>query len=570
MSVSDEEKRVIARISGANGDGVDISAGANVLGGGSPYTASDVDSRMMVGWSPSLQSADDSFVPHRDLSVARSRDLARNDAYVRAAQALYADGIVGARYTLMSDPAMRALGPEFDEDWKTEFTREVEAKFALWAESPKNWPDASRIQSFTELVRLAVSTTLVSGEFLGTVEWIREMDRPSRTAIQAIDPDRLRTPPSMTGLVNRRITAGIETDARGKPTTYFIMDRHPNAALSVDRVNLAPDSFRAVRSQKPWGRPQVIHIYNPDRPDQSRGEPAMMSAIRESRITQKFRDMSLQNAIVRASMVAAVESDQPPSEIFAALGGVEDVSATMGEYTQAYLERMAEYQKGAKNLTLDGVKIPHLFPGTKLNLNQPGDGGPLGQEFEESLLRYIASSLGVSYEQLSRDYRHTSYSSARAAMAETWKHLQAWKRTVADKFANIVYRLWLEEAINSGMIESLPPAARRPGWLYEGMNFDAISRASWVGAARGQIDELKETQAALNRVKGGLSSIQAESARLGLDWRDVFDQRAREIERQQEIEERLGRPLFTGEDASAAMEMMAMDSEDGGEDDAGQ
>ena len=46
-----------------------------------------------------------------------------------------------------------------------------------------------------------------------------------------------------------------------------------------------------------------------------------------------------------------------------------------------------------------------------------GKGGPLGQEFEQSLLRYIAAALGVSYEQLSKDYSQTNYSSARAAMA---------------------------------------------------------------------------------------------------------------------------------------------------------
>ncbi|PVQ41401.1 phage portal protein, partial [Salmonella enterica] len=41
---------------------------------------------------------------------------------------------------------------------------------------------------------------------------------------------------------------------------------------------------------------------------------------------------------------------------------------------------------------------------------------------EQALLRYIAAGLGVSYEQLSRDYSQVSYSSARASANESWRY----------------------------------------------------------------------------------------------------------------------------------------------------
>jgi len=57
---------------------------------------------------------------------------------------------------------------------------------------------------------------------------------------------------------------------------------------------------------------------------------------------------------------------------------------------------------------------------------------------------------------------------------------------------------------------------------------DAYCACDWIGAGRGQIDELKETQAAILRIKSGLSTYEDELGRLGKDWRKTLKQRARE------------------------------------------
>jgi lambda family phage portal protein len=181
-------------------------------------------------------------------------------------------------------------------------------------------------------------------------------------------------------------------------------------------------------------------------------------------------------------------------------------------------------------MKIDGVRIPHLFPGTKLQLRPAGTPGGVGQGFEQSLLRYIAAALNVSYEELSRDYTQTNYSSARAAMANTWRFMQSRKKIVADGFANAVFRLWMEEAINQNQLTTFP--ASQAGRLYTNghlnLMFEALVKCDWVGASRGQIDELKETQAAVLRIKYGLSTHEDELARLGKDWRKVYAQLERE------------------------------------------
>ena len=110
-------------------------------------------------------------------------------------------------------------------------------------------------------------------------------------------------------------------------------------------------------------------------------------------------------------------------------------------------------------------------------------------------------------------------------MLETWKDMQARKRTVADRFASMIYKLWLEEAFGKGMITSMPNNAPN---FYEGLNGDAYAKATWLGAAFGQIDELKETQAATLRVKNHLSTLEYEYGRQGKDWRQSLRQIARE------------------------------------------
>lgn len=496
---------------------------------GGAFDAAKRNERTLALWQPTLQSADMDIVPEKYRLDARSRDSVRNDAYVRGGQVATQDNIVGSLYALNAKPMARLLGESFDDDWQTEFQEEAEMRFTLWAESLDNWVDASRTNNFTEMVRLAVGVHTAGGEVLASAEWMRGRMRPFQTAIQFIDTDRLCNPP--TELHNWKLVAGVEKDRFGAAQAYHIRVAHPSDWRSLDNHR-----WKRIPARKPWGRTQIIHIFEQNRPDQTRGIAAMVAALKEIRMTKQFRDVVLQNAVVNATYAASIESELPSSEVFATLGGTDNPGEALGQYATQYLTQIADYSGGAKNLQLDGVRIPHLYPGTKLNLQPVGKGGPLGENFEQSLLRYVAAGLGISYEQLSKDYSRTNYSSARAAMAETWKRMNVTKRLVADRFASHVYRLWLEEALNKGMIESVPNVAKREGWLYEGQNLDAICQADWIGASKGQIEELRETQAAILRMKSGLTTLEQEAARLGLDWRTSLRQQKREAELRKELQ----------------------------------
>ncbi|MGH8744275.1 MAG: phage portal protein, partial [Burkholderiales bacterium] len=392
---------------------------------------------------------------------SRVRDLARNDAFFSGGVGLHRDNMVGSMFILSAKPNWKVLG--LTEEWAEEFQEMVEAKFTLWAESPSNWVDASRMNTLTSMVRLAVGVYVMTGEVLATAEWRRDNLRSFRTCIQMLDPDRLSNPYGEMDGPNLR--GGVKRDFMGAPLGYHIRMAHPADYTDANAFvwKYVPATKGLAAGNLAWDRPLVIHILEQFRPDQTRGIAAMVTALKEMKMTKNFRDITLQKAVTQAMYAATIESDLPSEAVHQMIGGQD--------WATNYLTSIAQYVGSAKNIHMDGVKIPHLYPGTKLNFQTGASTEGVGEDFERSLLRYLAASLGVSYEQLSKDYSNTNYSSARAAMLETWRYMQGKKRMVADRFAGIVYRLWLEEAMNSGQVE-LPAGA--PSW-YEGQNADAYS-----------------------------------------------------------------------------------------------
>lgn len=542
----------------------DLDAISNLVGDpkamSGAYDAATRFDRQIAGWSPPLHSADRDLIPAKGTIDARSRDMGRNDAYVQSGETIHKDGIVGAMYMLNARPAHKALG--LDEVWATEFQEEVETLFTLYAESPMKWVDAARQLDFTSMIRLGVGISVFSGECLATAEWKRERGREFSTAIQMIDPDRLATPPTLA--YNDNVRAGIRLDNDGAPISAFIRTSHPS---DYSMTGVGMDRFKETAFYKPWGRQQVIFLREQRRAAQTRAIADIAAGLREIAITKKFRDVTLQKAVLAASFGATITSELPADVIYNQLGtpgaGQQSLGAAVTDYATQYLQALNAYSGASKNMLLDGVKIPHLFPGTKFEMQRAGDPVGVGQDFEASLLRYIAAALNVSYEELSKDFSKTNYSSARAAMAHTGKFMSARKKVVADALATSVYRLWLEEAIDRGVLTTVDRRLARQLYAngYLGLRFDAIARCQWIGAAKSQIDELKETQAAVLRIKYGLSTHEDELSRLGKDWRVVYAQ----LERERIMRDDKGIVLFEDNSVNAASGTTREDRQEGTE-----
>lgn len=484
------------------------------VGGG--LEGAERTSRETFRWSPAIISPDRQINPSKEMADARSLDSVQNDGFAFGAVNTHRDSIVGSQFRLNAQPNLDILGA--DETWAEEFQTYVESRFNLLGDSEECWFDASGKLTFTGMVRLVTVGEIITGEVLGTVEWLRGALRPFKTAIQLISPSRLSNPNDVPD--ERYLRRGIKTDLYGRALGYHIRASHPTDFYN----DLETARWIYVPARKPWGRRQVIHIHQPMRPDQSRGISDMVAALKNMKMTRQFRDITLQNAVVNATYAAAIESELPKEVVFGALGAGQP---GFGEVLGSFMQALGDYVGNSDNLKIDGVKIPHLFPGTKLNLQPVGTPGGVGTAFEESLLRHTAATLGLSYEQFARDYSKTNYSSARASMAETEKHMASRKRAVAERFANMVYALWMEEEVNAGRVP-MPAGKTAAEVFYDPVMREALLNCTWIGASRGQIDEKKETESAIMRIENNLSTLEKECARLGDDYRQILRQRLRE------------------------------------------
>ena len=505
---------------------------------GGALEGASTTSRELATFNPRWGSPDDIVNSAKPLIDARSSDMAQDDALSQAAINTHRDSIVGAKYTLTCKPDLRTLGVDKEAGWVEDFQGTVEARWNAVAESDACWLDASRRRTFTELCRQAVSSFTLSGEILAPVEWIRDVERPCRTAVHLISPARLSNP---RGVMDQpyssergySISAGVKKDFYGKHLSYFIQ-----RAVPGDRVSRVVGQWDEVPAMLPWGRRQMIYICEPLLVEQTRGLGDMSAAVPHMRMAKKHSAVTLQNAIVNATYAAAVESDLPPAEIAVALGTlnaaavdpanagtvvVDGWAQTIG----AYLNIISSYLGAAQNINIDGAKMPVLPPGTKFKLLNAGNGGNNYDKFQQTIDRKTAAALNMSYEEYTRDYSQLSYSGGKMSSGKTERFMSARKAVTVDRFASSAFALWLEEDIKSGAIP-LPPTWASVDDYYLPLNKEAISRCSWIGTGKGQIDELKETQAAIARINAGLSTWDAEGARLGIDWREMAEQQTRE------------------------------------------
>ena len=309
--------------------------------------------------------------------------------------------------------------------------------------------------------------------------------------------------------------AGVEINRYGKALAYHVQeDDWPGYGVS---------NWTRIAATLPSGRPGMIHVFQPQEDGQTRGANQFYSVMERLKMLDTLQATQLQSAVVRAMYAATIESTLDSEKAFEYIAGVGDggknpLNTIMKGYARYY---------ATNTVKLGGVRIPHLYPGDSLNLQTAQNADNGFSELEKALLRYIAAGLGVSYEQLSRDYSQVSYSSARASANESWRYFMGKRKFVASRLASQMFACWLEEALIRGVIR--PPKSRfsfweaRSGWC----------RAEWIGAGRMAIDGLKEVQEAVMRIEGGLSTYEKELALMGDDYQEIFRQQLRESQERQ-------------------------------------
>jgi capsid protein len=107
-------------------------------------------------------------------------------------------------------------------------------------------------------------------------------------------------------------------------------------------------------------------------------------------------------------------------------------------------------------------------------------------------------------------------------LLEAWKMFRAKREWMAKNWCQPIYEMWLTEAVARGRVYA-------PGFFNDPAIRAAYCAADWNGPAQGQLDPLKEANAAKVRVDECFSTRAKETAELtGLNYEKSIKVRIRE------------------------------------------
>lgn len=480
-----------------------------------PYQAGAPVSQEMGNWHPAIRSPDSEITPYRDRIVARNRDMSRNDGWAAGGITRILDNTVGTHLRLSAAPDYRALAlrtgiKAFDAVWADEYRRAVEALWRGYSEDIQKFNDVSRQLTVGQQFRLAMRHKLIDGDGLGVVYWFPEQvgygGASYATALQLVDPDRLCNP--YQAMDDRYLRGGVEVDDFGAAHAYHLRKAEPNDWYLAEEAN----TWERIERYDPDGWQRVIHDYDLERAGQHRGVGVFTPILTKMRMLGQLYGWELQAASVAAQFGHYVVSPYDPALVQDALGG--DVDDELNYYQQM----RADWARDRPAL-LNGVRIPTLAPGERIDSVQSQHPNANFGAFAQEMLRLYAAAAGTSAEQITQDWSRTNYSSARAAMLESWKTLKRRKNEFCMNFASPFYAVWLQEPMDRG---ELPLPAGAPAYMEMRT---AYARCSWLGVGRGWVDPVKEKQGAQLGMEIGLSTLRDEGAEQGVDWEEQLDQR---------------------------------------------
>jgi lambda family phage portal protein len=457
------------------------------------YVGASRSDRALSQWNPQIGDADSDAIYDLDILRARSRDLLRNAPLAGGAVNTVVTNVVGTGLLLEPQIDARALGMSDEEAqaWQDQTERE----WCLFSESPE--VDAARTLNFTGMQELAFRSVLASGDVLVVLPAFVRDGSPYRTKLQLVEADRLSNPHNKPD--SDRLAGGVEKDQYGAAVAYHVQSTHPGTTLATQKTE-----WQRLEAYGKSGRRNVLHLFKPLRPNQSRGVPYLAPVMKPLKQLDRYTDAEIMAAVIAGMYTVFVKSDLGDG----AMAPMAPASETGG------LTSDEDYKLAAG-------AIVGLAPGESIETANPGRPNSAFDPFVQAVLRQIGVGLELPFEILIKHFT-ASYSAARAAILEAWKFFIMRRQWLAQSFCQPVYEAFLWEAVLSGRITA-------PGFLTDPLLRKAYCGALWIGPAKGMINEQAEVEAAGRRIELGISTRAEETAQLtGGDWDRKHAQQVKE------------------------------------------
>ncbi len=391
----------------------------------------------------------------------------------------------------------------------------IEKAFKLWAGSPLEC-DLSGRHTLHDIARAAFMSYLRTGETVAVIEGKRMPGATSRTKVQLLDSRQLDQTKTLAGEGGTGTIQGVTFDANGRVCGYHLIPIQLGQLAVTNASTLVP-------AYTSWGRQKVIHLFDLIVAGQVRGLSPLVAALTPSQEKSTLGEFTLNAALLQTQYALTIESDLPSSAAMNGLRVGDDFADGMQAQGFDPLASRLEFYKESKISAQPGV-INHLSPGDKLKMNRAETPNSTFQPFDKSLGRAAAKSAGSSYEDVSGDYSDTSFSASRLAGETPYRINVRRRASITERLYRSVFSAWLEEALETGLIE-LPKHA-----LPFYMARDAYCNGKWLGSGRINPDPLKAAQATVLEIENGLTTLTDALAERGLDLEESIETRKVEMQ----------------------------------------
>lgn len=422
--------------------------------------------RLLLDWIAAAKSADDEIRGDLRKLRARARELARNNSYVKRYLRLLVANVIGP-----AGIKLQALIRGKDGKLDTETNAKIEAAWLEWSRGLVTLDGKLSLRPFEGLLLRTLAT---DGEICVRF-WRGVTTNRSGLALQPIDVDLLDerfNREARSG--SNEIRLGVEVDSVGAPVAYHFWDK-PSTAMAT----IARKRYRVPADE-------IVHIYLPDRVNQTRGVTWLHSVMVAAHMLDAYEETeAIASRVASAKMGFFEKVDPSIGASLAAEGSTAKMQAAPGSF----------------EILEDGYAFKEFAPTH-----------PTSQfgAFIKQMGRKIASGVSIFSNVLLNDASDVNYSSFRAfalIMRDDWRQVQ---EDVIDWWRRPLYAEWIKLALLTG---ALKLASRNPA------GYMAVRHRPRGWSA---IDPEKEAKGAALALANQLTSRTSILAEQGIDFEDIL------------------------------------------------